>query len=164
MHECLYFYGGSTNAGCNTYDECPGLWSIRCGPYKAHWVTRHTNWTYDQYGSVVQDTIKGPIIREPPLLYNVDRDPSEQFPISTDTEIYKEMMKYMTQKRDEMESTVDYDLIVNQVQLGTREEYVLCCDPLSIDKYPQYPSCTCSPENWQQFVCAPICLGQGSCI
>ena len=162
LHECLYFFGGTTNAGCDKYEQCPGLWAIRCGSYKIHWVTRHTNWTYDEYG-IITNTIKGPIIRDPPLLFNVDRDPAEQFPISVDTEIYKGMIQYMTKKRDEMEATIDYDSIVNQVQLGFKDEYVLCCDPFSQTLYPEYPACTCNPENWEQFVCQPVCLGQGTC-
>ena len=97
------------------------------------------------------------------MLYNVDRDPSERFPIDTNTDEYKQVMQYMNSKRDEMENTVDYDNIVNQVQLGTNDQYILCCDPFSETKYPQYPACTCNPHNWQQFVCQPICLGQGTC-
>ena len=33
----------------------------------------------------------------------------------------------------------------------------ICCDPESQKKYPNYPNCTCSPENFAQpFVCTSI--------
>eukprot|EP01084_Bolivina_argentea_P018507 34439_1 len=163
IHECLYFYGGSTNSGCNKYLQCPGLWAIRCGSYKMHWVTRHTNWTYDQYG-IVTDSIRGPIIRNPPLLYNIDQDPSEKFQIDSNSDLYRNILEYMTMKRNDMEDTVDYETITNQVELGTSDEYIWCCNEFSETVYPQYPVCTCTPDNWEQFVCEPICLGLGSCI
>ncbi len=49
------------------YDKCPGLYAIRCGKYKVHWVTKDYNSTAT--------------ILETPLLYNIEWDPSEMHPI-----------------------------------------------------------------------------------
>jgi hypothetical protein len=43
---CLFFYGGTPGAGSEHRDaeqrvrSCPGLWAVRCGAYKRHYVTR----------------------------------------------------------------------------------------------------------------------------
>ena len=165
LHECLSFYGGSTGAGCSraatasaAAKACPGLWAVRCGSLKAHWVTRHTNWTWPG------EQLEGPTLHTPPLLFNLDADPMEQRPISAQSELYRRAMPRLEQERTRMEQSVAYEDIVNQVQLGSREQYVVCCDPWSEVRWPQYPACTCNPENWHQFVCEPICLGLGTCM
>ena len=39
-HECLYFWKGEPGRGCpKAHPGCPGLWAVRCGAYKLHWVT-----------------------------------------------------------------------------------------------------------------------------
>jgi hypothetical protein len=42
----------------------------------------------------------------------------------------------------------------NQMTLGNDIKYAICADPHSQAKYPQYPNCTSSPENWH----TPVCL------
>ena len=39
---------------------------------------------------------------------------------------------------------------------GSDKKYGICCDPNSKQKYPDYPECTCNPENWKAFTCQPI--------
>merc|ERR1712013_338757 len=155
LRECLSFYGGTTGADCSSPNrngsECPGLWAVRCGALKAHFVTRHSNWTLDA------GTLKGPQIRDPPLLFDLAADPKEQNPISSESARYREAMPRMERERARMEQSVDYAHTVNEVLRGTDEEFVLCCDERSQLKWPQFPKCTCNPENWQQFVCEPVC-------
>jgi hypothetical protein len=38
--------------------------------------------------------------------------------------------------------------VVDQILLGYDDDYMLCSDPHSQDKYPNYPNCTMSPQNW----------------
>ena len=65
------------NVTSNEYAKCAGLWSVRCDDYKAHWVTTHN-------GSVV--------IQDPPLLYNINMDPSELHPIWPNNDQYAAIM------------------------------------------------------------------------
>lgn len=44
--------------------------------------------------------------------------------------------------------TVSVRLSVDQILLGYDDDYMLCSDPHSQEKYPHYPNCTMSPENW----------------
>ena len=153
-HECIYIYGGTPGADCgNSSDpmnDCPGLWAIRCGSYKAHWVTRTTN------------TTSTPVKQNPPLLYNIDWDPSEKHPIYPNNIIYNSTIEYLTSMRDKYEATVPNG-IPNQNLKGSSTEYTLCCDGNSTAKYPQYPNCTCNPENWSAFTCQPTCMDKDSC-
>lgn len=71
QHDCIYIYKGTPDTNCpNKAATCPGLWAVRCGDYKAHWVT--STW---QVGSD-----KG-VFHDPPLLYNLQFDPSENYPV-----------------------------------------------------------------------------------
>ena len=40
------------------------------------------------------------------------------------------------------------ELVVAPNVAGGDPQYCLCCDPRSQDRYPEYPPCTCNPENW----------------
>ena len=38
---CIYHWRGTTGLRCPAgHENCPGLWAVRCGKYKAHWVTK----------------------------------------------------------------------------------------------------------------------------
>merc|ERR1712083_1219268 len=42
LHDCLFHYKGVPSTGFPpaTDDPQPGLWAVRCGAYKAHYVTQ----------------------------------------------------------------------------------------------------------------------------
>eukprot|EP00118_Oscarella_pearsei_P024950 m.307191 g.307191 ORF g.307191 m.307191 type:complete len:499 (+) comp41999_c0_seq1:36-1532(+) len=131
-HDCLYIYKGTPN------EKLPGLWAIRCGPYKAHYVTNtHLNTTA--------------VVHDPPLLFHVERDPSEQFTLSSSSDEYKEAMAKITAAKTEHEKTLTP--VPNQMAMGSKDEYKLCCDPDSKKKYPNDPQCTCNPDNWHAWTC-----------
>lgn len=34
-HDCIFIYKGTPGAQCPIeHQDCPGLWAVRCGPYK----------------------------------------------------------------------------------------------------------------------------------
>lgn len=38
-HECIFIYKGTPGALCpSSLPNCPGLWAVRCGPYKLQYV------------------------------------------------------------------------------------------------------------------------------
>ena len=155
QHSCIYYWGGSPNdthscpykQNTSEWRLCQGLWAVRCGQYKAHWVTR------DQNGSHT--------LQEPPLLFNIDWDPSEKHPIWPDNAQYDAIMGPLTTAKlahlDTLES------VPNQMEKGTTSDNWFCGDPNSQVKYPQYPNCTSSPQNWEAFVCEPVCLDFDVC-
>ena len=154
-HECIYIYRGTPNAtNCpyngTQYGICQGLWAVRCGQYKAHWVTSHNG----SANSILQD---------PPLLYNVNWDPSEKHPIWPNNDQYGNIINYLTQKRDDHLQTINVSSIVIQQLLGTNPDNAFCGCPNSEEIYPSYPNCTCHPENFNAPVCNPVCYDTDGC-
>jgi len=160
-HGCYAMYGGAVNASnCpykpnqTEYIACSGLWSMRCpianysGDYKAHWVTRFTNGTIS--------------VQIPPLLYNIDWDPSELHPISTKNKNYGTIMSVLEAKRNEALASLDM-FVPNQILRGESAQYEICSDPNSQSKYPQYPNCTSTPAGYTGFTCDPVCYDEDNC-
>jgi len=160
-HDCYYMYGGAINAtDCPfpnvtnpKHEVCSALWAVRCyidelgGSYKAHWVTRFTNQTIS--------------VQDPPLLFNIDWDPSEMHPISTKNKHYDSIINYLSQKRNANLATIKP--VTNQMLLGQNKDYELCADPDSKSKYPNYPNCTMTTEGYTGFVCDPVCYDEDDC-
>ena len=154
-HECIYIYGGTPNAtdcpypkNVKEYAKCAGLWAVRCGKYKAHWITRTNNLTIE--------------LQDPPLLFDLEFDPSEMHPIWPNNKAYNGIIANLSAKRDQHLANLDLN-VTNQVLLGQNVIYEQCCNNDSSKIYPQYPNCTCQVENWNQFVCQPQCLSEGDC-
>jgi arylsulfatase A-like enzyme len=67
------------------------LFAMRVGPYKAHFITQ------DAYSG------EGPVQHEPPLLYNVEEDPSERFNIAdANPDIIAQIKEAMKKHQDNM--------------------------------------------------------------
>lgn len=170
-HDCLFQYKGVPSTGLPPAkdDPQPGLWAIRCGAYKAHYATScsimHTfgdsrcstelGSEEDRVGGEVGTQTSKPILHTPPLLYNVEHDLGEQYPIDPESDEYASAMATIEAAKQEHEATLSP--VPNQMGLGKDEDTVVCCDPDSQSKYPQYMNCTCNPENFDEvFVCAPV--------
>eukprot|EP00939_MAST-03C_sp_MAST-3C-sp1_P001955 g1955.t1 len=155
-HDCIFHYKGSPGLKCpeEMPENCPGLWAARCGPYKLHYVT--STWTNGSNNGVFHD---------PPLIFNVEHDPSESWALDTSSREYEDA-------RTRIENAVaihkrGMKAVPNQMARGVDPNLKVCCDPKSQEKYPQYPNCTCNPENFRMttgddddqdgvFVCAPV--------
>merc|ERR1712087_626099 len=153
-HDCIFYWGGTPNdtschhkEGDKQWPLCAGLWAVRCEEYKAHWVTRGQNLTHT--------------VQDPPLLFNINHDPSELHPIWPDNVQYGHIMeRLITAKYAHLETI---EKVPNQVAKGTTSDNWFCGDPHSQDKNPQYPNCTMTPKNWNAFVCDPVCLDFDTC-
>merc|ERR1712000_578848 len=77
-HECIYLWREHT------------LYAIRCGPYKAHFITR-SGFNFSDPGEV----------HDPPLLFNVEWDPAEAIPLNTSKPQYQAIAKSLTLAADE---------------------------------------------------------------
>merc|ERR1719483_183178 len=137
-HEAIFYYAGTPNACPKKESNCPGLRAIRIGDYKMHWASK----TYDTEVVTIHD---------PPLLYNVAQDIGESWPIFSKEDEYANWRPIFEQMKEKHEnSVVEVD---NQMAKGGDNEFYICCDPDSKEKYPQYMQCTCSPNNWHQQLC-----------
>ena len=154
-HDCIYYWGGMPNdtKSCpynetsSSWPLCQGLWAVRCGQYKAHWVTRDQNLSHE--------------LQDPPLLFNVNLDPSEKHPIWPNNDQYNDIIATLTDAKWKHLDTIKQ--VPNQIEMGTSNDNWFCGDPNSQSKYPQYPNCTSNPENWNAFVCNPVCLDFDRC-
>merc|ERR1712048_730308 len=96
-----------------------------------------------------------PVIHNPPLLYNVEHDLSEMYPIDSSSDEYAAAMATINEAKTAHEKTLTP--VPNQMAMGKNPDLAVCCDPASEEKHPGYMNCTCNPENFDNvFVCAPV--------
>ena len=156
-HKCIFYWKGCTNSKqCGTPMESPlinkvnpGLWAVRCGSYKTHFVATNV--------SCVVHYMPPGYYQDEPLVYRIDEDPSEKFPL--DPIINKlERDKQITIARAAIESHIaSLKPVTNQIALGSDSAIVadgggaLCCND---GKTPvRGMNCTCNPDNLDAFVC-----------
>jgi arylsulfatase A len=73
VHECIYLWRERD------------LYAIRCGQYKAHFITR-SGFDFSDHGTV----------QDPPLMFNVEWDPSESFSLDVADPAYAAQLKLLT--------------------------------------------------------------------
>eukprot|EP00511_Aplanochytrium_stocchinoi_P006786 CAMPEP_0204843538 /NCGR_PEP_ID=MMETSP1346-20131115/48035_1 /ASSEMBLY_ACC=CAM_ASM_000771 /TAXON_ID=215587 /ORGANISM="Aplanochytrium stocchinoi, Strain GSBS06" /LENGTH=539 /DNA_ID=CAMNT_0051982695 /DNA_START=190 /DNA_END=1809 /DNA_ORIENTATION=- len=150
-HECIFYYKGIDSPGCLQDDKhhvCSGLWAVRCGAYKAHFYTRNYN---------------SPVVKlhDPPLIFQIEKDPGESYPINQNTDEYKNVKgKVEAEVSKHKQSLMP---VPNQFLAGSDISVAVCCDPDSKIRYPTHPKCTCNPENYKVDVCE-MDYGQGNSI
>lgn len=142
LHECIFIYKGTPNLKCpDGHDTCPGLWAVRCGKYKLHYVT--SNFSHSTDGQ----------FHDPPLIYHIEHDPSEDFPLVPQTPEYKTAYASITAAVKLHKKGIRP--VPNQMLLGKDPKLVICCDWDSKKKFPHRPVCTCNESNYDVFVCSP---------
>jgi arylsulfatase A-like enzyme len=72
IHDYLFFYRDDQ------------IYAVRYGPYKAHYITR------SGFG------LEPPEYHNPPLLFNVEQDPSENYPLDTTIPLYQQVLANIT--------------------------------------------------------------------
>ena len=144
-HDCIFHYKGTPGMQCpHEHPKCPGLWAVRCGRHKLHYVT--SNWTSGSNNGKFHD---------PPLIYDLDADPGENFPLAEASDDYKAARAAIEAHVEDHKSKLIE--VPNQMAYGTNPDLKVCCDPDSKEKYPMLPECTCNPENFHDvFVCSPV--------
>lgn len=172
---CLFFYGGTPGAMCprarvekwlrdhprlrnasRAWDHamvraCPGLWAVRCGALKGHFVTRE--------GQRVEPRVLGNDRRR---LYNVVDDPGERRPLSgpatrsawaaIDGAIAAHRAALRRGRNNEAPA------VVNQVGLGQNHSLRICCESRLPPAWGRgYPPCTCNASHFHTaHVCKPV--------
>eukprot|EP01060_Flectonema_neradi_P029408 TRINITY_DN4064_c0_g1_i1.p1 TRINITY_DN4064_c0_g1~~TRINITY_DN4064_c0_g1_i1.p1 ORF type:complete len:563 (+),score=117.04 TRINITY_DN4064_c0_g1_i1:38-1690(+) len=160
-HKCIYLWKGVTGSYSSILEGAPdeiaagtnllphdidnlrsngvpngnitGLWAVRCGAYKAHFVT---NTHFERM----------PVVHDPPVLYNVEYDIAEAFPISNKSDVYHQQMAIIKKAAEEHVKSIKPQ--TNEMARGTSAAFDICCDPNSKERYPTLPNCTCAPATW----------------
>lgn len=184
---CLFHWKGTPSKGLppQSDDPKPGLWAVRCGAYKAHFVTScsvmhlhgdkrcGSDAAYgatESSGEAVSRYLAAfractaenpadlcalemsskPVKHDPPLLFNVNHDPSEMYPLPSGGAEYKAALDVILAAKREHEASLTP--VPNQVGLGDDPSLGVCC---SVDTTP---ACVCNPENYepQGGVCSPV--------
>ena len=144
-HDCIYHWKGAPGMGCPAaHPDCPGLFAVRCGAYKMHWVTMD---------SVGPEAWRG-IFHDPPLLYQLEYDPSEAHPVDAKSAEYASIRKLLEAAKAAHLASIEQ--VPNQVALGQDADLKVCCDVDSKHKYPTLPVCTCAAQNFRAQVCEPV--------
>ncbi|KAJ8603804.1 hypothetical protein CTAYLR_000219 [Chrysophaeum taylorii] len=158
VRDCVFIYKGRPDScgGDDDYPSCPGLWAVRCGPYKAHFATSYTAGTCQGAHNVsrIGSSCTAPVVLDTPLLFNVEVDPSEKWPIDATSDEYQTALATILAAKTAHETELG-EPPRDQILLGSNIDYAVCGCPESQASLPQWPNCTCNPENWLLAVCAP---------
>lgn len=138
IHDCIYHYKGSPwEEDCSHQGCTAGIWSVRCADYKLHYAS--DDWETAAAGGYETKY-------DPPLIFNIERDPSEKYPLSIDSPEWKYANATIQSFVIEHRKTVER--VPNQIARGASPDARVCCD---INK-----DCLCNPENlYDVFVCKP---------
>ena len=145
IHDFLFFYGTCNKVSNSSYIENWSISAVRHGSYKAHWCTGPG---LEPGGQPWNHTGKIKIYDSYPLLFNIDKDPSESEPLNAPGNVmphnpeHQEVMKRIMQAYAMEKSTFVFGKLVPEPD-GPNEGpgiYGICCD--------RARNCTCTaPSN-----------------
>ncbi len=149
LHACIFHYKGTPGTACPAdRPDCPGLWAVRCGAYKMHYVT--TNWTNESVQT----------FHDPPLMFHVDHDPGESFPLDPAGLVYKRARARIEAEVADHKRGIR--AVPNQMGLGKDPKFAICCGGRGgwggdwgggSGGRSEGGGCNCNPENMRVFVC-----------
>lgn len=119
-HECLYYWREHT------------LFAIRCGQYKAHFITRSGFNTSDPGVS-----------HDPPLLFNIEWDIAESLPLDPDE--YADTIDYLVSQANKHTSSIEH---VPSLYIPQDFRHMPCC--------PRGSTVTATTRVWEQCVCSRV--------
>ncbi|XP_061752181.1 arylsulfatase A-like [Nerophis ophidion] len=139
MADILFNHGKSKRESMMFYptdpsEEC-GLFALRLGKYKAHFYTQgsiHSTTTPDKECSTF-------VLRkhhDPPLIFHLDADPSERYPLPLDGQPdIQELLERVKRVKEEFEDSMLFG--ESQIAKGSDPQLEPCCNPQCSPK----PSC-----------------------
>jgi hypothetical protein len=151
-HDCVMIYNRpESQNGPAGAAELDSLSAIRCGNFKVYWFID----AVDSDQPLPTGVKPGKQSLDAPIIFDVSVDWSESKPLSSASPEWAKAKRAADNGRTAHLKTLGY--APNQMALGCALEYAICSDPHSQEKYPQYPNCTISPDNWK----TPFCLCGG---
>ncbi|XP_067091181.1 arylsulfatase A [Osmerus mordax] len=139
MTDILVNHGKSKREAMMFYPTDPsekyGIFALRLGKYKAHFYTRgatHSETTPDQACHITAFLTA----HDPPLLFNLEADPSENYPLSLQEH---PELKLLLEKIQSLKTQFDASMVFGESQIGKGSDPELqpCCNPHCSPK----PSC-----------------------
>jgi len=157
---CIFYWKGcSNNKWCGVHAEesplvnkaTPGLWAVRCARYKTHFVATNESCTVHYMPKGYYQTT--------PLIYRIDEDPSERFPLDPvlNKQEFDAQLKIATEAVTKHIASLDE--VVNQIGRGEDSRIrqnggsAFCGCPNQTFTSSAKPSCLCDPANMNAFVC-----------
>jgi arylsulfatase A len=90
-----------------------------------------------------------PTFQTPPLIFQLENDPSERFPLDPATDEYVQASATLTAAAAAHQAGLGPGKMApSEMAKGLDPELRVCGCPNSQAKYPTLPNCTCNPENW----------------
>ena len=139
-HDCFFVYRAA--AAVNASGE---LFGVRCGDHKAYYATN----------GVAPPKPFRPGKQDPPLLFNLVKDPGENHPLDSSGAEYKAALATIDAAKARHLATITP--VPDQNGRGSSSAFALCENPESARVYPHLPNCTSNPENWRP---ASICASK----
>ena len=100
-----------------------GMMALRMGQYKAHFYTQGSSLSDDFNYDPVCSSMANLTEHSPPLLFNLDQDPGERYPL--DREMYAEVLKRMIDLRNELSQKISW--APSEMLKGTSKKAFPCC-------------------------------------
>lgn len=119
MRETFFYYSPAAS-------ERQSSFAVRYKQYKAHFYTKGS--TLSGIGHPDPDCRKTAkrTKHNPPLLYDLHRDPAEQYNIAYEPE-YQDIIKLITRIREDFDGRMEW--AVSEMHKPSYDEYMPCCNP-----------------------------------
>ena len=134
-HECIFHWKGASDLKCpGNSTTCPGLWAVRCGNYKLHYVT--SSW-FGPGGS------NNGTFHDPPLIYQIERDPGENYPLNPQLAEWQAANDTIEIAAEAHRQSIKQ--VPNQMAFPPNPSYGVCGTGCK--------GCVCNASNFNAFVC-----------
>ena len=150
-HKCIFYWKGcSDKQWCGVPSDSPlenhatpGLWAVRCGSYKTHFMATEV--------SCDVHYMPPGIFQQRPLIYRIDEDPSERFPLTEADEAEYQVQLAIATKAVKAH-VASLSPVPNQISLGS-DAAIQQRGGAAFCGCPDDDTCMCNPENMKAFVC-----------
>ena len=123
-----------------------GVYAARHMNYKAHFYTQGAIDSGDDNYDLECRSSDTPTKRDPPLLYDINKDPGERFPIDNNSDLYQKVMTKLlvAKKAEEAKVGIWED---SEMDKGRSEDAEICCNEEGTTCTPFPKCCNCRVEK-----------------
>lgn len=147
MSQILFHSQPSVREGFVYYPKDPnpevGIFAVRVFQYKAHYYQQGSH-CLDTYPDIVCRSNYSVRVLIPPLLFNVEEDTSEVYPIDFSSEEYSNAMKEINNFKEEFEKEMIWG--ESQIKVGSSPDLNPCASP-GCNPFPS--CCKTKSEKWR---------------
>eukprot|EP01052_Picozoa_sp_SAG31_P001188 SAG31_NODE_39_length_31377_cov_5.971482_19_plen_333_part_00 len=156
-HKCIFYWKGCTDqhwcgvpADSPLAGDTPGLWAVRCGGYKTHFFATNISCTVHYMPPGHRQSS--------PLIYRIDEDPSERFPLSPENNKQEYEEQLVIAKKAVKDHISSLNPVRNQIGLGSdakirQDGGSALCKLCPANEQSEPSTCLCDAQNLNAFVC-----------